>query len=164
MKPNILGGGVVKISVGREGQMHGVTVGGSMGLSIWTTFSGNDELAAIDGDFIMTAKEVQSVLRALWQVEIHIVALHNHMVGESPSFYFTHFWGTGPAEKLAGGFQSTLAAQANVREQDGISWRFDDVPIRRDQSERSAERLGRTEGHNSTFTRPGTDTAESRAI
>src|SRR5207248_3675939 len=88
--------GVVKVTIAREGTMHGIKVGGSMGLTTWAAFSGSDELAAVDGDFIMTATEVQPVLRALRKGGIHIVALHNHMIGEQPAFYFTHFWGKGP--------------------------------------------------------------------
>jgi hypothetical protein len=107
-------GGVVKVTIGREGMMHGVKVGGSMGLTTWAAFSGSDDLAAVDGDFIMTAKEVQPVLRALRKAGIHIVALHNHMVGEQPAFYFTHFWGKGKAEVLARGLRSALDAQAKA--------------------------------------------------
>ncbi len=106
--------GMVKITIGREGMMHGVKVGGSMGLTTWAAFSGSDELAAIDGDFIMTAEEVQPVLRALRKGGLHVVALHNHMVGEQPPFYFTHFWGKGTAEELAKGFKGALDAQAAV--------------------------------------------------
>jgi hypothetical protein len=104
-------GGVVKVTIGREGEMHGTKVGGSMGLTTWAAFSGSDELAAVDGDFIMTAKEVQPVLHALRKANIHIVALHNHMIGEQPAFYFTHFWGKGPAKELAKGIKSALDAQ-----------------------------------------------------
>ena len=92
-----------EVTIGREGTMHGVKVGGSMGLTTWAAFSGGDDLAAVDGDFIMTAAEVQPVLRALRKSGIHIVALHNHMIGEQPAFYFTHFWGKGPHEDLAKG-------------------------------------------------------------
>lgn len=109
-------GGVIKISKAREGRMHGVTVGGTMGLSTWAAFAGSDELAFMDGDFIMTADEVQPVLQALRSAGIHIVALHNHMMGEDPVFYFTHFWGTGSATDLADGFREALDAQARVRE------------------------------------------------
>src|SRR5262249_55666945 len=42
--------GVVKVTIGREGTMHGVKVGGSMGLTTWAAFSGSDELAAVDGE------------------------------------------------------------------------------------------------------------------
>src|SRR5262245_39706582 len=55
--------GIVKISIGREGTMHGVKVGGTMGLNTWAAFSGSDNLAAVDGDFIMTANEIQPVLK-----------------------------------------------------------------------------------------------------
>lgn len=103
--------GVVKVTIGREGMMHGMKVGGSMGLTTWAAFSGSDELAAVDGDFIMTAGEVQSVLRTLRKGDIHIVALHNHMIGEQPAFYFTHFWGKGPAAELAGKVKAALDAQ-----------------------------------------------------
>lgn len=103
--------GVVKVTIGREGAMHGMKVAGSMGLTTWAAFSGSDKLAAVDGDFIMTAPEVQPVLRALRKAGIHIVALHNHMVGEQPVFYFTHFWGKGPAQELTQGLKSALDVQ-----------------------------------------------------
>jgi hypothetical protein len=107
--------GVVKVTIGREGTMHGVKVGGSMGLTTWAAFSGGNAHAIVDGDFIMTAAEVQPVLHALRKADIHIVALHNHMVGEQPAYYFTHFWGKGPALELARGIRSALDAQKMVR-------------------------------------------------
>ena len=110
--------GVVKVTIGREGQMHGTKVGGSMGLTTWAAFSGSDELAAVDGDFIMTAAEVQPVLRALRKGGIHIVALHNHMTGERPAFFFTHFWGKGPACDLADAIRGALGAQKQAGAQD----------------------------------------------
>ena len=85
-----------------------------MGLTTWAAFSGSDELAAVDGDFIMTSAEVQPVLRALRKAGIHVVALHNHMVGEEPAYYFTHFWGKGKVEDLAAGLKSALEAQAKA--------------------------------------------------
>jgi hypothetical protein len=106
---------VVKVTIGRDGMMHGVKVGGSMGLTTWAAFTGGSKHAVVDGDFIMTAAEVQPVLRALRRADIHIVALHNHMVGEQPGYYFTHFWGKGPARELARGLRSALDAQRAVR-------------------------------------------------
>lgn len=112
--PGQVTGDVVKITIGRDGQMHGQRIGASMGLTTWAAFSGSDAFAAIDGDFIMTAAEVQPVLHALRQGHLHVVALHNHMMDEAPGFYFTHFWGKGPAADLARGFRSALDAQASV--------------------------------------------------
>jgi hypothetical protein len=106
--------GVVKFTIGRQGKMHGVTVGGSMGLTTWAAFAGSDEQAVVAGDFIMTGPEVQTVLRTLRKNNLHIVALHNHMVGEEPAFYFVHFWGKGPARELAQGLRAALDAQQNV--------------------------------------------------
>jgi hypothetical protein len=106
--------GVVKFTFGREGRMHGVEVGGSMGLSTWAAFSGTDELAAVDGDFIMVENEVQAVIRALRAHDIKIVALHNHMIGGEPVFYFLHYWGVGRADELARGVQAARDAQAVV--------------------------------------------------
>ncbi|MBA4284515.1 MAG: hypothetical protein C0434_03165 [Xanthomonadaceae bacterium] len=110
-RPEITGD-VVKVTIGREGRMHGRPVGGSMGLTTWAAFTGSDQLAVVDGDVIMTGEEVQPVLRALRQADFHVVALHNHMVGEQPAFYFVHFWGKGPAAGLAQGFRRVLDAQS----------------------------------------------------
>jgi hypothetical protein len=106
--------GVAKVTIGTEGQMHGQAVGASMGLTTWAAFSGRDELAAVDGDFIMRANEVRPVLMALRKAGIHIVALHNHMMGETPNLYFTHFWGKGKTADLAHGFRAALDAQAAI--------------------------------------------------
>lgn len=103
---------MVKVSKGRDGEMHETPIGGTMGLGSWAAFVGSDELASVDGDVIITGSEVQPVLHALRRSHIHIVALHNHMIGEKPAFYFVHFWGVGPAEKLAEGFRAALDAQA----------------------------------------------------
>jgi hypothetical protein len=37
------------------------------------------------------------------------------MIGESPAYYFVHFWGKGPAAELARGFRSVLDAQAQSK-------------------------------------------------
>ena len=55
------------------------------------------------------------VLHALRKANIHVVALHNHMMGEQPAFYFTHFWGKGPVQDLAKGLSSALEAQKEAR-------------------------------------------------
>ncbi len=109
--------GVLKVTFGREARMHGATLGAAMGLATWAAFSGSDGLAAVDGDFIMSAAEVQPVLRELRRAGIQIVALHNHMMGETPALYFTHFWGKGPALQLARGIRAALDQQARADRQ-----------------------------------------------
>jgi hypothetical protein len=105
---------VYKITIGRNAQMHGEKFGGSMGLTTWAAFAGTDDLAVVDGDFAMTADEVQPVLKSLRKAGINIVALHNHMIGEMPEIFFTHFWGKGKAEDLANGLSGALNAQASA--------------------------------------------------
>jgi hypothetical protein len=108
-------GGVVKVVIERNAKMGALEFGGTMGLATWAAFHGDESHASIDGDFAMTAGEVQTVLRALRAAKINIVALHNHMIGESPAYYFVHFWGKGPAAELARGFRSVLDAQAQSK-------------------------------------------------
>ncbi len=62
----------------------------------------------IAGDVAMLADEVTPVLKALRANGLDVVAIHNHMIGGEPAVYFLHYWGTGPAEKLATGFKAAL--------------------------------------------------------
>lgn len=112
--PASVNSGVVKVTVSRTANMHGTAIGGSMGVSTWAAFVGRDRLASMDGDFVMTAKDAQVVFRALRKSHIHIVAIHTHMMGETPTLYFMHFWGKGSALELARGFKAALDAQASV--------------------------------------------------
>jgi hypothetical protein len=102
--------GVVRVVVARKGTMDGAQLGDSMGLTSWAAFAGSDARAVVDGDFIMTADQVQPTLRALRRGGIHVVALHNHMIGEEPAYYFTHFWGDAPAADLARTIRAALDA------------------------------------------------------
>jgi hypothetical protein len=105
-------GDVYKITVGRDDLKlteMGATINARMGLNTWAAFVGTDEQAAIAGDVAMLASEVTPVLKALRQNGISVVAIHHHMTGTNPTIYFLHYWGTGPAEKLANGFKAALA-------------------------------------------------------
>jgi hypothetical protein len=65
--------------------------------------------AAITGDFVLIAKEVNPVLRALRDHGIEVTAIHNHMLDDQPHLYFMHFWANDDARKLAEGLMSALA-------------------------------------------------------
>ena len=68
---------------------------------------------AITGDFVLIAKEVNPVLRALREHGIEVTALHNHMLDDQPHLYFMHFWANDDAKKLAEGLKAALA-QINI--------------------------------------------------
>ena len=93
--------GMVKFTIGRPAKMHGVAVGKDMGVNTWAAFAGTDENAVVDGDFAVTEDELQPALQALRAADINIVAIHSHMTHEEPRILFFHYWGRGPAQKLA---------------------------------------------------------------
>jgi len=100
--PGKAGSGVFKIILGRPGvRMGSVELTASMGLNTWVAFVGTNERAHVAGDVAMTAPEVNKVIRELRKGGMSIAAVHNHMLDETPRIFFLHYWGTGPAEKLA---------------------------------------------------------------
>jgi len=104
-------GAVYKITVGRDDLKiaeMGAVINARMGLNTWAAFVGTNDSAAIGGDVAMLASEVTPVLKALRQNGLQIVAIHHHMTGTSPTIFFLHYWGTGPAAKLAAGFRAAL--------------------------------------------------------
>ena len=106
-----LNNGVYKITIGRPDvdlREHGAPVSTFMGFNTWASWQGTPEKAAVAGDFTMLADEVAPVIKALVENGIEVVALHNHMVHEEPRIFFLHYWGVGPAEKLAHGLKAAL--------------------------------------------------------
>jgi hypothetical protein len=104
-------GQVYKITVGRSDiamKDHGATINARMGLNTWAAFYGTQEDAVVAGDIAMLESEVTPVLKTLRKNGINIVAIHHHMTEEKPMVIFLHYWGRGPAEKLAVAFRSTL--------------------------------------------------------
>src|SRR5438045_5040359 len=104
-------GTVRKFTIGREDlqvREMGATINARMGLNTWAAFVGSDENAAVAGDVAMLENEVNPVLKALRAHDLAVVAIHQHMFGTQPEIIFLHYWGTGPADKLAGGFKAAL--------------------------------------------------------
>lgn len=66
--------------------------------------------AAVNGDYAMTADQVNPVIQALQAQGITIISLHNHLLYESPRLFYMHFWGTGEATTLAQGLRAGLNA------------------------------------------------------
>jgi len=105
-------GAVYKITIGRDDLKlteMGAPINSRMGLNTWAAFVGTNENAAIAGDIAMLAGEVTPVLKALRDNSLDVVAIHHHMIGTNPTIYFLHYWGTGPADKLATGFKAAVS-------------------------------------------------------
>ncbi len=103
--------GIPRAETIRDGGME-VPVAMGSGEAINFQPTGNGK-AAITGDFVLTAKEVNPVLRALRQNGIEVTAVHNHMLDDQPRLFFMHFWANDDAAKLAKGIRAALD-QVNI--------------------------------------------------
>jgi Domain of Unknown Function (DUF1259) len=113
-KPAVHPSGAVRFGWGRDAEMHGVRANAAMGVETWASFIGSDERASIAGDFAMTAVEVQTVLKSLRSGGLMITAIHQHMVGEAPAYFFVHYWASGKPVELAQAMRAALDAQAKA--------------------------------------------------
>jgi len=104
-------GAVYKITIGRPDIKMvemGAPINARMGLNTWAAFYGSDADAVVAGDVAMLEQEVQPVLKALRGANINIVAMHHHMIGTTPNIFFLHYWGRGPAQKLAAAVRAAV--------------------------------------------------------
>jgi len=107
-KPN---NGVYQFSIPRADTIKegGMTIPPPMGSAIAINFQPTGPgKAAITGDFVLTAAEVNPVVRALRAGGIEVTAIHNHMLDDQPRLFFLHFWGSDDAGKLAKGLRAAL--------------------------------------------------------
>jgi len=100
--------GMVKFTIGRPAEMHGINIDKEMGVNTWIAFAGVDDNAVVDGDFAVSEDELQSCLKALRVAGINIVAIHSHMTHEKPRILFFHYWGRGAAKDLARAIRGAL--------------------------------------------------------
>jgi hypothetical protein len=110
-------GGVYQFTVPRAEPISdaGMAVPGSMGTGIAINFQPTaGGKAAITGDFVLIASEVNPVLLALREHGIEVTALHNHMLNDEPRLFFMHVWANDDAERLAEGLRAALD-QTNVK-------------------------------------------------
>ena len=112
-------GGVYQFGVPRRDsvKMQGMAVApaGPLGVATGIGFQPTgDGHAAITGDFVMVASEVNPVIKALRSGGIEVTALHSHMLDEEPRLFFMHFWANDNANKLAKTLRLALDAM-NVK-------------------------------------------------
>ena len=113
-----LNGTIYQIGIPRAERItdRGHEVPSAMGVATAINFQptggGN---AAITGDFVLQAAEVNPVIRALEGNGIKVEALHSHMLFESPRLYFMHFWANGDAATLARGLRAALDRTASQK-------------------------------------------------
>ena len=104
-------GGVYQVSIPRAEHIRdgGMDVPDAMGSTNGINFQPTgDGKAAITGDFVLIAKEVNPVVKALRENNIEITALHNHMLNDQPRLFFMHFWANDDLGKLTAGLKAAL--------------------------------------------------------
>jgi hypothetical protein len=111
-------GGVYQFSIPRKETVteNGMPVPAAMGTGTAINFqpTGNGK-AAIAGDFVVTAEELNPMISALRENGIEVVAIHSHMLDEKPRLFFVHFWANDDAAKLAKGLRAALDKMAVAR-------------------------------------------------
>lgn len=90
----------------RDGAMEiPVAMGTAPAINFQPTGGGK---AAITGDLVLIASEVNPAIKALREHGIEVTALHNHMLDDRPRLFFMHFWANDDAVKLAVGMRAAL--------------------------------------------------------
>jgi len=84
----------------------------ALALTSWIAFKKTESHTMIMGDLVLLDREIAPVTAKLVANEIAITALHNHIVGESPSVMYMHFGGHGDAKALADKMKAALALTA----------------------------------------------------
>ncbi|WP_343234039.1 DUF1259 domain-containing protein [Streptomyces sp. CdTB01] len=116
-RKGIADGGIYKFSIPRKDTIDDGThvLPPALGLTTGINFQplGNNK-PAINGDFVMTAPEVQKVIQALRKGNIDIVELHNHSLTDNPRLFYLHFWATADAVSLAKALRPALEATGLV--------------------------------------------------
>ncbi|MEO8910845.1 MAG: DUF1259 domain-containing protein [Gemmatimonadaceae bacterium] len=106
-----MNGGVFQLSIPRREKIKDEKheLARSMGISTAINFQPTGVgKAAITGDFVLVAREINPVLWALSQNGIQVTAIHSHMIDEVPHLFFMHFWANDDAVKLAHGLRTAL--------------------------------------------------------
>lgn len=109
--PGSMGGDVFHITVPRA-DIHvmamGTMIPGSMGMNTPLNFQLDGKNAAINGDFMLRASELNPVIKILRAHGIEVASVHNHMLDDEPRLVFMHFWAYGDALELAKGLRAAL--------------------------------------------------------
>ena len=103
-------GSVLQMGIPRRSATveNGMEIPPFMGMANAINFQTVGSKAAITGDFILVAAEVNPVLRVLTTHGIAVTALHSHMLEESPRLFFMHFWAVGDPAVLAQALHEAL--------------------------------------------------------
>jgi hypothetical protein len=66
--------------------------------------------AVATGDFAVLREQVDRVLDVFAAHGITATSLHSHLIGESPTVYYIHFWADGTLDAVLSGLRAAVDA------------------------------------------------------
>ena len=106
-------GEVYKLSFPRTDlhvSVNGVAIKPGLALGSWAAFMGADDKATVMGDLVLLPDEVNPVIEKLRSAKFEILAIHNHLIDETPRVMYVHYMGQGLAQELATSLHTALSA------------------------------------------------------
>ena len=106
-------GEVYKVSFPRTDlhvSLNGVAIKPGLALGSWAAFMGSDDKATVMGDLVLLPGELNPVVEKLRSAKFEILAIHNHLIDETPRVMYVHYMGQGPAAELASSLRAALSA------------------------------------------------------
>ena len=88
----------------------------ALALGSWAAFHGSGAQAMAMGDLALLESEVNPVIRELQAGGFEILAVHNHLLGESPHVVYVHFMGHGEEAALGRTLAGALGKTGTPRE------------------------------------------------
>jgi len=109
--PKTLPGGVEKYSWPRR-DLHvsvaGISVAPALALGSWAAFHETAGHSMTMGDLVLLESEVNPVVRELQAGGFEVLAIHNHLLGETPHVLYVHFMSDGKRAALARTLETAL--------------------------------------------------------
>jgi hypothetical protein len=96
----------LKVTVGTVSVLPGFALGS------WAAFKAAGTAAVVHGDLVLLDTEINPVISSLQQHDFEITAVHNHLLNETPSIMYVHYWGRGSAVMLAQAVREALGQSA----------------------------------------------------
>jgi len=96
----------LKVTVG------GIPIKAGLALGTWMAFKKEGASSVAHGDLVLLDKEVNPAISALQAGGMEITAIHNHILNETPSVLYVHFWGHGSEAQLAQTLANVLKTTA----------------------------------------------------
>ena len=92
--------------------LDGLSLKPKFALKSWIAFKGHGDAAVAHGDLVLLENEVEPVIERLHALSVTVLALHNHLIGESPHVMYLHFWAEGTSEQISSRLADVLTLTA----------------------------------------------------